>query len=250
MSRWRSSPRFRRRVYWSAALVFAGAGLAAVALGMQNRGDFPEQHYSTRPLQVETVPEIARLTKADAADVLGVSSRFVRTAVVRKEMRSAYDLVGPELRGGMTRAEWSRGDNPVVPFPAVGIAGVKVAYSYRNDVALDLALVAKPGSDTVGKTFRIELTRQSAAAPWHVVSWLPFGVSGSGNVKSIARKQAALAAAERQSGPTLGARWLAFPIALLTCVLLLPLGLGFRSWRANRRAEREYRATHGLPSDL
>src|SRR6185436_16543250 len=136
---------------------------------------------------------------------------------------------GPELRAGLSRAEWKRA-NPVVPFPAVGVAGMSLAYSYRNDVALDLALIAKPGSDTVGKTFRIELSRAKAGRPWRVVAWQPVGVSTANNVRSLAKQQAALALLEKESGPTLAAWWLAFPVALISCVLLLPVALGIRAW--------------------
>jgi hypothetical protein len=250
VNRWRSSPRFRRRTLWATGLVAAAGGVAAVALGSENAPDFPRQHLTDRPAQVERVPRIARLTKADTARVVATSTRFVRTAVAHRQLRAAYDLVGPELRGGLGREEWARGDNPVVPFPAVGIAGLGVAYSYRDDVALDLALVAKPGSDTVGKTFRIELRRRGAAAPWRVVSWLPLGVSGSGNVRSAAAEQARAAQAAARTGPALAAWWLAFPLALLSLGLLLPVGLGVRSWRAGRRAERAYRDSLGRPSEL
>jgi hypothetical protein len=245
VDRWRSSPRFRRRTLWAAGLAAAAGGIAAVALGSENVSDFPPQHLADRPARVEQVPRIARLSKADTALVVATSTRFVRTAVAHRHLRAAYDLVGPELRGGLGREEWARGDNPVVPFPAVGIAGLGVAYSYRDDVALDLALVARPGADTVGKTFRIELRRAGATAPWRVVSWLPLGVSGAGNVRSVAAEQAQTAQAAARTGPALAAWWLAFPLALLSLALLLPLGLGVRSWRAGRRAERDYRASLG-----
>ena len=244
-ARW-SSPRFRRRVYWLVGLAAAAAGLVAVGVEMQNTPEFPEQHLRNDPVQIAIEPNTARLTQLDKAQLLATSTHFVRTAVVHKRLREAYDLVGPELRGGMSRAEWAKGDNAVVPFPAAGIATWAIAYSYPNDAGLDLALVAKTGSDTIGKTFRIELKRSTHSAPWRVVSWLPNGVSGAGNVRSIAEKQSEVAATEARA-PRLGTWWLAFPGALLSLALLLPLAITMRSWRAGRRAEREYRAERGLP---
>jgi hypothetical protein len=229
-------------VGWSLGVAAAAAALAAVALGMRNTPDFPQQNLVDEPAQVVPQPRLARLSRADALVVFETSSRFVRTAVAQRELDAAYDLVGPELRGGMSRSEWAKGANPVVPFPAVGIANWAVAYSYRDDVALDVSLVAKPGSDTIGKTFRIELKRAARTAPWRVVAWLPNGVSGPGNVRSIARRQAAAAAAAEQAGPTLGAWWLLFPASLFSLVFLLPLLLWLRSWRAGRKAEQAYRA--------
>ena len=248
MSRWRSSPRLRRRAYWAAGLLSAGGALAALALGTQNRSDFPEQRLVDEPAQVVRVPKLAHLSRRDALAVLDTSTRFVRTAVAHRDLRNAYDLVGPDLRGGLTRAEWATGANPVVPFPAAGIAEWALVYSYRNDVALDLALVAGPGSDTVGKTFRIELRRAAREAPWRVVSWLPNGLSGPGNVRSLAQRQAQAPPGPRTA--TLGAWWLAFPVALLSLALVLPLGLWLRHWHAHRKADRAYRAERGMASEL
>jgi hypothetical protein len=145
----------------------------------------------------------------------------------------------------MTRAQWSTGANPVVPFPVAAIHEWTLAYAYRNDVALDVGLIAKPGSDTVAKAFRIELTRRSTGASWKVVSWQPLGLSGPGNVTSI--RQQLKATPPPPETTTLAAWWLAFPGALVALVLVLPVGLWVRSWRAGRRAEQAYRAAAGLP---
>ena len=219
----------------------AAAGLVAVAFATTNVSEHAAPPTGTTPPQVDTLPASAELSKADALAVLRTSRAFVTAAVARRHLDRAYDMVGPELRGGLTRAQWTHGGNPVVPFPAVGIADVSLAYSYRDDAALDLALVAPPGSDTIGKTFRIELRRAGPTAPWRVVAWLPFGISTGDNVRSIAKREARAAAAAEEEGPPLAAWWLAFPAALLSCVLVLPVYLGVRSWRASRRAERDYR---------
>jgi hypothetical protein len=148
VNRWRS-PRFRRRSSWALALRAAGVGIAAVVLSMQNTPDFPKQRLVDRPAQRIVEPLPAPLSRADAADVLATTNRFLRTAVVHKQLRSAYDLVGPELRGGLTRAAWATGENPVIPFPVAGVQASTLAYAYRNDVALDVGLVAKADSDTI-----------------------------------------------------------------------------------------------------
>jgi hypothetical protein len=241
MSRWRSSPRFRRRLVWAALLAAVAAGVVAVGFATTNVSEHVESPSGTTPPQVDALPASAALTKADALAVLRTSRAFVTAAVARRHLDRAYDMVGPELRSGLTRAQWVHGANPVVPFPAVAIADVSLAYSYRDDAALDLALVARPGSDTIGKTFRIELRRAGPKAPWRVVAWLPFGVSTADNVRSIARRDARAAATVEDDGPPLAAWWLAFPAGLLSCVLVLPVYLGVRSWRAARRAERDYR---------
>jgi hypothetical protein len=225
------------------ALLGTAGGLAAVALALGNTPDYPPQHLRAQPAQFTPEPRPKALTRAEAAQVWGATTRFLWTAVSHRQLRTAYDLVGRELRGGMTRAEWSSGANPVVPFPVASVESWTLAYAYRNDVALDLGLIARPGSDTVAKTFRIELQRRAAGAPWRVVSWMPVGISGPGNVRSIR-------ATYRQAPPpdttTLTAWWLAFPGALLALVVVLPAALWLRSWRTGRKAERAYRDAVGL----
>ena len=248
MNRWRASPRFRRRSLLALALLALAGGLIAVAVGMQNTPDFPKQRLVDRPAKRIATPHPQALTRAESAAVWATTNRFIRTAVARRQLPRAYDLVGPELRGGLTRAEWAKGGNPVVPFPVASIHDWVLAYAYRNDVALDLGLIARPGSDTVAKSFRIELSRRRAGAPWKVVSWQPVGLSGPGNVKSIRERLAAAPPVAEPKTTTLGSWWLAFPAALLSMVLLVPAVVGVRSWRAGRRAERAYREAAGLRS--
>jgi hypothetical protein len=244
VNRWRTSPRFRRRSWWTLALLGAAGGVAAVALGMKNTPEFPAQRLQARPAQVASEPRPKALTRAEAAAVWKTTAQFLRTAVAHRQLRSAYDLVGPELRGGMTRAAWSRGANPVVPFPVASIHEWTLAYAYHNDVALDVGLIAKPGSDTVAKSFRIELKRRAAGAPWKVVAWLPLGLSGPGNVTSIRNRLQAQPPLPEPK--TLPAWWLAFPVTLVSLGLLVPFAVWLRAWRSSRRAERAYRDAVGL----
>ncbi len=249
MNRWRSSPRFRRRSWWTLGLLAAVGGLTAVAFGMKNTPDYPAQALRNDPVQVVREPRPQALTQSESAQVWRTTTHFLRTAVAHRELRSAYDLVGAELRGGMTRAEWSKGANPVVPFPLASVHEWTLAYAYRNDVALDVGLIAKPGSDTIAKAFRIELRRRASGAPWKVVAWLPLGLSGPGNVRSIRERVAATPPPPPPQTATLAAWWLAFPAALLSLVLVLPVVVWLRAWRANRNAERAYRDAVGLPSN-
>jgi len=138
VNRWRSSPRFRRRVTWAAALAAAVGGVVAIALASTNVSEHPLPATGTEPPQVASLPEATVLSKADALALVQASRKFVVAGVARRHLDVAYDMVGPELRSGLTRAEWTHGANPVVPFPAIGIADVGFAYSYPNDVALDL----------------------------------------------------------------------------------------------------------------
>ena len=100
-----------------------------------------------------------RLTAADRRDLFDTASRFIKTAVARKHLDSAWDMLGPEMKAGQTRKSWDSGFNNVIPFPAVGIATWDILYAYQGDVAIDLGVVGAKTSDWAGKTFTLELKR-------------------------------------------------------------------------------------------
>src|SRR5690349_12547085 len=100
--RW-SSPRFRRRMMWVAAVGAAATGFVVLGIVMGNTSDFPKQNLRDEPVQTSVIPTTVHLSSHERDQLLATSTRFVRTAVVRRHLTEAYDLVGPELRGGMSR---------------------------------------------------------------------------------------------------------------------------------------------------
>jgi hypothetical protein len=238
-----TSHRVRRRALWIGALVAATAGVVipTVLLGNTAKPE-PAEHVTRGNTWVYHEPKLARLSAAERTTLLDTSLRFVRTAVARKHLDQAYALAGPELLQGMSKREWMTGNIPVVPFPAVGVAQWDVSYSYENDVAFQLSLLAKPGSSSVvGKTFTIELVRRRPSAPWRVAAWAPLGISGEGNDLDIAAQAQQV---QKVSAP-LATWWLALPAGVLALVVLIPIGIAVRSWLAGRKAERAYRAERG-----
>jgi hypothetical protein len=65
------------------------------------------------------------------------------------------------------------------------------------------------------------------------------GAAGVPNVGGLSESEGGLNA-------PLGAGWLVVPLSIFVLILLLPIGLGVRSWLQNRRALREYEATRAL----
>jgi hypothetical protein len=240
--RW-SSARFRRRFFGiGGALTLVTAVVVTVALLGNTAKKEPDTRRPGVPWRYQA-PQVAHLTRAERVKVLQTSMLFIDTAVARKHLERAYPITDPELLQGMSKREWVHGNIPVVPFPVAGVAAWDVAYEYRNDVALQFSLVAKPGSQTVlGKTFTIELKRSRAAAPWRVVSWSPTGISGPSNDP---KQAAALAAGPPAVKAALTMWWLALPLGMLALIVLIPTGLALRSWYLGRKFEREYLAERG-----
>jgi hypothetical protein len=243
-----SSPRFRRRLAWigGAACLVSLSVVGAIRIG--NTG-----HSSATPIDrtkkawVYREPKSMALTKSDRLDLFRTSAQFVRTAVARKHLDDAWDMLGPEMKAGQTRKSWDTGFNNVVPFKADGIDAWDVLYAYDNDVAVDLSLISrgKKKDEWAGKTFTLELKRYAGhPRRWLVASWVPKGIGGGGTLSP-----------NRRSGPppppvkaTLSAKWIFVPGAFLGGLLLLLALWGVQNAVRGRRATRRYAEALGYNS--
>jgi hypothetical protein len=160
---------------WLAGLVLV-AGIAASLVVFLRDGDSgkavtPVSGGSTQQPVARRVPLAAATTR--------VARRFILTAVARKQVGAAYDLVGPELKQGMSRAEWARGEIPVVPYPVSpnGITELKVDLSEADHALLEFVLVPRSGDKTKPQRFAIELRTHGKgnAKHWLVAGWVPLG---------------------------------------------------------------------------
>jgi hypothetical protein len=198
-----------------------------------------------KPATVYRVPAHMHLTKQDRDDLFAVTSRFVQTAVVRKHLDSAWDMLGPEMKAGQTRKSWDTGFNNVVPFKADGIGLFSVLYAYQGDVAIDTGLVSGRGTGWAAKTFTIELKHYPGHQhEWLVASWVPKGIGGGGTLSPT-----------RRAGPPpppfhskLSARWLLFPVVFVALLAGLLIVWGLSATIRSRRAARRYADALGYSS--
>jgi hypothetical protein len=242
-----ASPRFRRRCLWVGGSAFAVVGLAYIGVHFANTGHSSATAIDrTKKAWVYTAPAHMRLTKQDRLELFDTSSRFVRTAVARKQLHDAWNMLGPEMKAGQTHKSWDSGFNNVVPFKADGIEAWDILYAYENDVALDLSLVSgkRDANNWAGKTFTLELKRDPKSHRWLVASWVPKGIGGGGTLSP-----------NRRSGPPppavtahLSTRWLFFPGVFLGGLLVVLGVAGLRSVVRSRRASRRYAEALGYKS--
>jgi hypothetical protein len=164
--------RFRKRMIWAAIGVAAVVvALLAIVVG-PNKNPAPES-FSKLPAEVAKTP-----VKAPFSDeARHVAIRFVQTAVARKNLDEAWDISGPNIRGGLTRAEFMTGNNTVVPYPVdeLDVAPYKIDYSYTNMALIEIALLAKKGAKIRSQVFfmRLEKVGRGASAHWVVNNWVP-----------------------------------------------------------------------------
>jgi hypothetical protein len=149
------------------------AAVLALALGPDT--DAPAQRFETVPAQApETLVKVPL-----HADARRVAVRFIQTAVARKNLEEAWMLVGPNLRGGLTRKRWITGANPVVPYPIdeLEVAPYKVDESYSTRALLEVALLPRKGAGVRAQVFFLELKKLGTGddTRWVVDNWVPRG---------------------------------------------------------------------------
>ena len=237
-----------------AAIALALVG-AAVLIGLKwpntgresLRGDSAARGSSAAAAAaVPAAPDRVPLTREDRDAALATAQRFLQTAVQRKNLAESWTLAHPDLRQGMTRAQWLTGNIPVVPYP-VGIARWKLDFSYRDSIGIQVLVEPRKESGERAMAFAMEL-RPAAGAPerWLVSSWVPMGGTMAQRPPETGdrRRLAAggVAAARNPYDGLIGVGWMLAPMGVIVGILLmLPVFLVGREWRARRRGERLHR---------
>ena len=110
------------------------------------------------------------------ARALATARRFIQTAVLRSDVAASWKLATPKERGGLTRAQWSTGDIPVVPYPRKGFSGArfKIVRSRQHDILIQVLLT----SHTLGVPPSVDFLEMVPSGDrWLVSYWAPRGVN-------------------------------------------------------------------------
>jgi hypothetical protein len=244
-----ASPRRRRRLAWSSALlcVFGAVVLAMITFPGPSEdaaapaGGGPGWLAPEEPARV--TPSRARLAAS-----LEVARRFIRTAVARRHVGDSWSLVSPTMKQGYTRAEWALGEIPIIPYP-VDTARWELDYSYADSIGFEVALFPLPGRRTRPTVFNVDLRAfgKGKRQRWLVegftpgiVRALPAG-SGPDDLASGRRTVAGVDLAPRATGEArLSAAWLAVPFGVLALAIIVPITFGIVHWQRVRRAEQAF----------
>ena len=169
-----------------------------------------------------------RLTAADRKAISASINTFVNHAVKRQNVGASYDVVAPELRAGMTRREWAKGDIPAYPYPARGTShGWTILYVTRDEVAVNLILRPKAGVKMRGILFNLYL--RPAHGKWLIDSFMPAATintelfGGAARVTSIRDFSPGAQSGGPHGKPLISTDYAIIPVAVLA---LLLLGLG------------------------
>jgi hypothetical protein len=102
-----------------------------------------------------------------------VARRFIETAVARKNLPEAYNLVTAQIKQGQSLKSWNTGNIAVIPYPveAVKYAPMKIDFSYPKEAQIQVALLPKTGSGVKAQLFIMDLVKRNGT--WLVNSWVP-----------------------------------------------------------------------------
>ncbi|HEY5294497.1 MAG TPA: hypothetical protein VIJ70_03380 [Gaiellaceae bacterium] len=169
------SPRNQRRLLWgSGAILVVGIVLFVSLVLMRGTGNaFPDK-FSNKPAQLYHPDKRATVSP----DEISLARKFIETAVARKDLNGIYADLHPDLKGTLTRKQWSTGDIPVVTYEArnAKTAAFVTDYSYQTSALFEVDLVAKPNTETRPELrFYIGLKRagDKPTGKWLVSYWQP-----------------------------------------------------------------------------
>jgi hypothetical protein len=260
-----STRRSRRRLTIAAVLVVVAVPLGYLAVHYSSSGSprnangpYVSDAFYREPKHVPFTAEKRRAVSA-------VLARFISGAVSKHDLAGTWDLAGPDLRQGITRDDWLKGEIPIVPFAASKRGQGKwsvVNYSYSNKVGLELLMFPEHRSGQLA-TVETDVVRGKDGR-WRVNYWMITKLHGPGSAAAadsasamsegppnvhklpgkktkgqaaVSRREAAGEAADPTGGVThLDAKWLLVPLGIVAVALLALLGLGINAWVRNRRS--------------
>ena len=231
----------RRRIRLGVGGALVGL-LAVSAVLFWNTADNVET-FSGGKADIFVAPAPHKLTRAEQNELGSVARRFVETAVARVHPERAYELIGPTMRGGLTKTEWATGEIPVVPYP-VESAQWKVEYSDSEGVGLLVLVEPSQASGLRPTVFSMSMVPRTVDGKktWLVDGWAPKGGNPTTIGASSASPTEALSGADAEVperlSPQASRLWLLAPVFLICLVFVVPLVFFIRERRVSRKMRR------------
>ena len=162
-------PGWQKALPWVAGVVAVGA-LIAVGIIWSNTGTSSATPLTNRPaVDVSKIPPTVKLTP----EATRIARQFIRTAVARKNLDQAYNIVTEEIRQGQSLKSWRTGNIAVIPYPvdAIKYAPMKIDFSYPTEAQIEVALLPKAGEKVRSQLFIMDLVKRDGH--WLVNGWVP-----------------------------------------------------------------------------
>ena len=201
-----------------------------------------KSHFSDAPVQRVVVQPQVPVTQARRSEVNALFDAFVPSAVERHDARTAYGLVTPAFRAGVTRKEWLSGQMPVYPYDARGTSfhGWTVDDSLRNSMSVELDLQPKKRTDG---PIAVNVDLRLVKGRWLIDSFYPrtsYAPTAAPAKQAPAGKRSAAASPAPADTPVHTSLMWVFLACLFAIIVGTPLVIvgvsTFRNRRAARRA--------------
>jgi len=137
------SPRKQRRLLILSGAVFVAGIVAFVSMVfLRGTSNAFTDTYSNQPAQLNHPEKKVPITKAQIA----LARDFISTAVSRRNLDKAWDIVDVDLKGRMSKKQWMTGNIPVIEYDAINTdhAAFVVDYSYETSALMEVDLIPKP----------------------------------------------------------------------------------------------------------
>ena len=226
--------------------VTAGVVGGALAIGFIWPNTAPPENSKPTggPVKIAAPPKKVPLRVHERAAALAVASRFIDTAVARKNVDRAWGLVTPTLRAGYTRKQWDTANLPGIPPFPVAEARWRLQFSDEKGIGFTMALFPTRTSHQQPQVFMIGLHKVGAGnhRHWLVDNWQAApttasqvasgGAGSAGGVLDQVTPRVTATSAKAKESPI----WLLIPVGLLSLALLIPAGIAGTNWYRDRRA--------------
>ena len=226
--------------------VTAGVVGGALAIGFIWPNTAPPENTKPTggPIKIAAPPKKVPLKVRERAAALAVASRFIDTAVARKNVDRAWGLVTPTLRAGYTRNQWDTANLPGIPPFPVAEARWRLQFSDEKGIGFTMALFPTKASHQQAAVFMIGLHKVGAGKHrhWLVDNWqaapttasqvMGGGAGSAGGVLDQVTPRVTATSSKAKESPI----WLLIPVGLLSLALLIPAGIAGTNWYRDRRA--------------
>ena len=146
MLRLPKSHRKRVRLAWgSAAAVFVLTVAGLIVFEPNTGHPFDTTIDESKPAQVFHVPKTVKATPEQKAAALATLDRFVRSAIIRRNLADSWPLASPRMKSGVSHKDWLAGNLPVVPYPASAFrtAGYTLKGQFAGVLDYDVLVLPK-----------------------------------------------------------------------------------------------------------
>ena len=230
--RFLASPRRRRRLARAGLVLTALGATLAVFLLLPGPPPAPPERFSNQPADLYVAARPLKVDRAARAAIGATIEQFVQDGLGRRDLANAYRLATPQLRAGISREDWRRGELPVMPYRARVGDGRLWTKDYASGDVVGIEIFLHPGrGETMGPiAFKAAVRRLDGR-------WLVDSVVPAATFSPVDQKPRVFANVDFQRGDLgsgaaegrLDAAWLLLPAGLLAACVLVPLlVLGYR----------------------